>query len=529
MAQELWILLAIVMLGLALRVGLLGRSGLWADEVFSLAIATGHSLEQPAAAAQPELGDFVELDHAVPAIEFSKYLKHEHPVESPARVIRAVLLSDTSPPLYYLLLYGWTRVFGTSDTALRGFSILCWLACLPFFVAVARRVAGREAVVASCVLFAFSPLAIYYSNEGRMYSLLWLCVLATTWASIVLHKRGGNVGVYTVWVLASAGGFLTHYFFFFPWLAMVGYLMINPEKLRRVHLLVSLALTGVLILPWYAKLPQSAANWRITQGWLKLYPGHFNRLAGSLDLVTQFFSGHAHELWLGNRASYIAALILFGIVFVLMIRRSRAELFRQDRLFLWLSFAAACLGPLAYDLVQHTYMAAKPRYAIAALPASYLLAAIGFACLRPRMVVTMLCLICLAWMPNILSIYRNPSPWLPMREIARAATVNGSPSDLVLVHSIPSGVLGIARYATGPAPIASWVEQLKNRRTPESLQQLAAGRTRILFVKVHDAGAPAPEEDWLRANAQVLHETKLGIGAVVEFQLKPRGRFGQLR
>ena len=67
-----------------------------------------------------------------------------------------------------------------------------------------------------------------------------------------------------------------------------------------------------------------------------------------------------------------------------------------------------------------------------------------------------------------------------------------SRSDLILVHSIPSGVLGVARYANGPAPIASWVGQLGNRRMPESLGQLAAGRSRILFVKVHQVGAAGP-------------------------------------
>ena len=40
------------------------RHCLWVDELFSLAIATGHSLEHPAAAAKPALGDFVEPEHA---------------------------------------------------------------------------------------------------------------------------------------------------------------------------------------------------------------------------------------------------------------------------------------------------------------------------------------------------------------------------------------------------------------------------------------------------------------------------------
>ena len=78
----------------------------------------------------------------------------------------------------------------------------------------------------------------------------------------------------------------------------------------------------------------------------------------------------------------------------------------------------------AIDLMQHTYLVAKPRYAISALPAAYLLVAVGLACLQPRMRIVILVLIVLAWAPHILSIYRNPMPWVPMREIARAATLN---------------------------------------------------------------------------------------------------------
>jgi len=130
----------------------------------------------------------------------------------------------------------------------------------------------------------------------------------------------------------------------------------------------------------------------------------------------------------------------------------------------------------------------------------------------------MLALIVLAWSPNLFSLYRSRLPWMPLREIAWSASVNGSPSDLVLVHSIPSGVLGIARYANSPAALASWVGQLGNRRTPQSLQQLAAGRTHIVLVKVHEVGETAPEEDWLRANASVLHETRLGAGVIEDFR-----------
>jgi 4-amino-4-deoxy-L-arabinose transferase-like glycosyltransferase len=478
-------------------------------------------LEQPAAAANARLGDFVEPDHPVPATEFQRYLKHDNPPASPARVVRAAFLSDTSPPLYYLLLYGWTLIFGTSDVALRLFSTACSLACLPFLVDIARRTGGRAAVLPACILFAFSPLAIYYSTEGRMYSLLWLCVLAATWASLVLHQRGASFSLLALWVVASAAGFLTHYFFFFAWIAMVAYLLMSPGKLGRLRLVACGLVTGVLILPWYANLPANLSNWRVTQGWLKMVPGYFNRPAASLELVVQFFSGRAPELWLGHRKAYVAALLLFGIVAAVMVWRLRSDIFKGRRGLLWLVFLAACAGPLVYDLVEHTYMAAKPRYAIGALPAAYLLTAAGFACLSARPRIIMLVLVVLAWAPNGLSIYRNRCrSWSPFREISQTAAINGSVSDLILVHSIPSGVLGMARYADGSAALASWVGQLGTRRVPESLQMLAAGRTRILFVRVHDVGQPAPEEDWLRANAKASGEKRLGIGTIVDFAPK---------
>ena len=152
--QQLWTLLGIVALAAVLRLVVAGQSGLWGDEVFSIAIATGHSLEHPAAAARPERGDFVEPDYAVPPEEFRKYLKHDSSLESPARVVRATLLSDTSPPLYYLLLYAWTLLAGTSDIALRSLSIFFSLLCLPLLVLIARQVAGSGTSFASAVLFA---------------------------------------------------------------------------------------------------------------------------------------------------------------------------------------------------------------------------------------------------------------------------------------------------------------------------------------------------------------------------------------
>src|SRR5205814_3223822 len=154
---------------------------------------------------------------------------------------------------------------------------------------------------AVCILFAFSPLTIYYSAEGRMYSLLWLCLLTTSWVSLLMRERGGGACLFALWVLTSAAGLLTYYFFVFPWAAIVGYLMVRPGMLRLRQLALCVLTTALLILPWYLKLPESLAGWRITKDWLKWRPPHFSLLVVLRDNVFQFFSGHERHLWEGCR------------------------------------------------------------------------------------------------------------------------------------------------------------------------------------------------------------------------------------
>jgi hypothetical protein len=524
--QRLWILLAIFAAMATLQIGLARRQCLWVDEIFSLAIATGHSLEHPAAEAIPALGDFVEPNQPVYPRQLPRYLTHENPPASPAGVFRAVLLSDTSPPLYFLLLYLWTLGLGTSDTALRLFSIAWSLACFPMLADIARRTGGKAAVIPACVLFALSPLGLYFSGEGRMYSLLLFCVVATAWVSLVLHERGGGIAVYALWILASAAGFLTHYFFLFPWAAMVAFLILEPSKFERRRLLLCVFIVGLAILPWYLLVAGSVGHWRITQGWLHMHPTGFNRFRAIRNHFLQFFSSGGSGLWKFERLSSLAAIALFAFVAAAMAWRVGLGMFTGPRLLLTLWFIIVCAAPTVMDLLQHTYITNNPRYTLAALPAAYLLAAIGLCSLRQRTAFIVLLLILLSWIMPIANIYRQR--WRsgePFRDVAREMSASGSASNLILIHSIPTGVLGVARYADGASPLAVWVPQLGTRRVPESLYGLAAGRARILFIWPHSLGEPAPEEDWLRANAVVVRDTWMDRIKLVEFRPKEAAAF----
>jgi hypothetical protein len=369
-------------------------------------------------------------------------------------------------------------------------------------------------------------MTVYYSTEGRMYALLWLFALALIWASLALQERTAGIGICAFWVVISAAGLLTHYFFIFPWLGAVAYLLIRPAKLARANLAVCLLLTVVLILPWYVNVSKSLVSWRITKDWLTWRPKGFDLPIALLQLPSQFFSGRGSPLWSDHHVCNSIALACFGVIAIAMAWRLRLGMFGEQRLVLWLSFILTCAGPYLFDVMQHTYTVAVPRYAVAALPAAYLLAAVGLTCLNKLTRVVLLVTIIIAWMPDVWTIYTNESRnSLPIREISHLASANSRASDLILVHSIPSGVLGIARYANGPAALASWVGQLGMRHVPESIQHLVTGRTHVILLKAHEVREPAPEERWLRANAVVLKETRLGSARMIDFGPKTSTTF----
>ena len=96
---------------------------------------------------------------------------------------------------------------------------------------------------------------------------------------------------------------------------------------------------------------------------------------------------------------------------------------------------------------------------------------------------------------------------------------------MVLVHSIPSGVLGIARYLRPEIRVASWVGQLGQRSVPRDVEALTEGASHVVLVRIHDVGAPAPEEDWLRANATIVEERQQNAGHVITFVPRRGERF----
>ena len=96
---------------------------------------------------------------------------------------------DIHPPGYYVLLRAWIAGAGTSEFALRALSALEGLIAVALATALGRALFGRSAGIAAGLLVALSPLAVYYSQETRMYAQLALLSAASMWIFVVWLRR----------------------------------------------------------------------------------------------------------------------------------------------------------------------------------------------------------------------------------------------------------------------------------------------------------------------------------------------------
>src|SRR5438876_1091562 len=98
----------------------------------------------------------------------------------PLHEIAGLLRQDGSPPLYYLLLHVWMRMFGRSEFATHALSLTFALASIPVGFWAARSLFGRRAGWYCAAIVSAAPFISYFSRETRMYTLVILLSLITT-------------------------------------------------------------------------------------------------------------------------------------------------------------------------------------------------------------------------------------------------------------------------------------------------------------------------------------------------------------
>jgi mannosyltransferase len=270
-----WPLAALIVLAAVLRFATLGLQSFWYDEAFT-----------PVHVLHSGLG----------------------------ATLRAVVHSENTPPLWYLIAWVDARVLGDSALALRLPSAFAGVLTVPVVWAIGNELAGRpiedrpaigrRAGLIAAAIVAVNPLFVWYSQEARAYGLFVL-MAALAMLCFARAAREPTPRRMAVFALSGSLALLTHYFAVFLLIGMALWLL-RERAVRRAALpaLAALAVVGLALLPLI-----SAQGGHGTQ-WIGRWA-----LSSRLQAIPQYYLTGYSGSPLGHGVELLVALpILAGVV-----------------------------------------------------------------------------------------------------------------------------------------------------------------------------------------------------------------------
>ncbi len=117
---------------------------------------------------------------------------------------------EPHPVGWYVAMFGWTKIFGTSEFALRLPSALLGAASVPLIFLLGRRVYGPAVGLAVAVVLALHGFHIFWSQNARMYATGgFLSILATLLLLRLVYDRSAGRGTAIGYVLTLVAGACT--------------------------------------------------------------------------------------------------------------------------------------------------------------------------------------------------------------------------------------------------------------------------------------------------------------------------------
>jgi hypothetical protein len=185
---EWWPLAALLLLAAALRFSTLGLQSFWYDEAFTP----------------------VHVLHA-----------------SLGATLHSVVHTENTPPLWYVLIWASSRVFGTGAIALRLPSAVFGVATVAVAWAIGRELTGRRATaIAAAAFVAVNPLFVWYSQEARAYGLFVL-TSALAMLCFLRAQQEPTPRRLAAFALTASLALLSHYFAAFLLAPMIVMLLLR--------------------------------------------------------------------------------------------------------------------------------------------------------------------------------------------------------------------------------------------------------------------------------------------------------------
>ncbi|HTL31282.1 MAG TPA: glycosyltransferase family 39 protein, partial [Tepidisphaeraceae bacterium] len=273
--------------------------------------------------------------------------------------------TENTPPLHYVVLWIWTRVFGSSEFSLRMPSVIAGIASVYLLYQLIRLLGGEWEALMAALLMACSRYQIYFSQEARAYELL-VCLSLLSCCAFVQLSREPTRRRQIQFIIATVLMLYAHLFAIFVIAA------------QNIAYLISLARRPRPTLKWTDWLGVQLASAAMFLPFVPVVFGWMTNRGGSFWIrpLTLHDISAAYVSYAGSELLLCVMLMLA----VLGVMKNRSKPMA------WSLLISLLLLPVVVPVIAS--MMLKPlfvaRYGIIASPALFALAAWGLGAFRPR-------------------------------------------------------------------------------------------------------------------------------------------------
>lgn len=257
-----------------------------------------------------------------------------------------IVASDTSPPLMYIIMWGWFRLFGSSEVAIRSLTFIFYLGTILTVYLISKEIFNQKSGIVAGLLSFFNSFLFPYAFEGRMYFTLLFFITLSFYFLIKENKWG--------YVLSAVAALYSHHFAI---LVLVPQFLWQLLYLPQVDLqsfwkiVKNYFLIGILYIPWlyplYLQTQKVAGGfWLGTPKLEDLFNLFIHFVKNRKVLTLQKYTPH-----------------LVGIIFILR-KWTKKKLKADNLLLLW-----AILPPVLTFLISQTSLSIfYERYLLYSVP-----------------------------------------------------------------------------------------------------------------------------------------------------------------
>ncbi|MDD2890083.1 MAG: glycosyltransferase family 39 protein [bacterium] len=279
-------------------------------------------------------------------------------------MIGNVFSHDTSPPLYFICLWSWVKMFGTSEIAVRSLSAILGILSILLMYKLGGLLFSKKEALIGTFIFAISKPPIWVSQEARMYPLFMFLVLAS---SILFIKFCSTNSKKTLFLLTFVNILIayTHIYGLF-FILFEGIYILIAERKKLKDFIISGIIVIICYIPWAIALKSQIA--RGEGGWIGQLGGVF---------------GIYYIIWKLS-SDYKLLVLAFGILAMFGVIKGLKECNRSNVLFLVLWILTPIV--IAYILSYIIRPFLDPRYVFFVVPAYYLLVARGILWVKNKII-----------------------------------------------------------------------------------------------------------------------------------------------